>query len=651
MFKKSRIDRLRRILALEALEDRTLLSGNVSVFQAIATGQVIIFGDGGNHAYLIRQTNLFGGPALSITGSSFANPIVPGNVTAINNVPGGTVSFPLASVSSLQITEGNGTNCVQLNGFSLPGNISITVGTGVDKILISNVQASGGVISVTAPPGSGSSDTVSETNVVAGASLIATGNGNATITQTNVTFGFDSITTGTGADTISVTASMNHPPPRTYAIGQLAITSSDGNDAITVDHVDVGNATLSAGGGKNTIKFDNSLIQTAMITNGSSAGAGTTSLDFSNNVITGAFVTINLLNAAGIGGSNFFGGAGSIYHVTMDNVMFTGGGNLSLTVDDGVPYVANVNGTQTLQEASTVEMMLVDTAGTITVNLGNHFQSVKLGAGTIGLNDLDASALTVNIGNDNDIVVVSANIIAGGKGNEVVTIGDVTTAAIGGAAAPPPSVLINGIWNTDGGQNVTINLGNNNNPNLTSGWPVTVQETTGALTIQGINGSFPFFGTGGNGIALNVVNTTASGPLTINLGNGGATNFQSINLQTVVAKDIFITINSLASQMPDGSPFGAYITLNNVRVTDTTPNFNGNLQITDTGAGTDIVNLTNVSVVYDLAVLLSRSGTNVLSAQNVTAAFGMINGGGGASIYEDLGGNFGYFVTNFLGHP
>jgi hypothetical protein len=272
----------------------------------------------------------------------------------------------------------------------------------------------------------------------------------------------------------------------------------------------------------------------------------------------------------------------------------------------------------------------------------------------------------VNIGNDNDIVVVTANIIAGGEGNEVVTIGDVTTAPLGGAAAPPPSVLINGNWTTDGDESVTINLGNNNNTstinntNLITGWPVNVSETTDSLTIQGTPSTFPtffptfpffFFGgsSGGNGIALNVTNTTTSGPLTINLGNGGVNNFQSINLSTVTAQDLFITVNSLASQMPDSVPAGVYITLDHVNVTDPTPNLNGNLQLTDTGAGVDIVRMMNVNVLYNLAVHLSHSGLNTLSAQNVTSAFGMMDGGGGSSIYEDLGGNFGYFVVNFLG--
>jgi hypothetical protein len=71
--------------------------------------------------------------------------------------------------------------------------------------------------------------------------------------------------------------------------------------------------------------------------------------------------------------------------------------------------------------------------------------------------------------------------------------------------------------------------------------------------------------------------------------------------------------------------------------------------------------MTNVSVVRELLIDLSgylnqagALGTNVLSATNVTCAFGTIDGGGVAgeagSVYIDGGGNRGYVVMNFVGH-
>ena len=78
--------------------------------------------------------------------------------------------------------------------------------------------------------------------------------------------------------------------------------------------------------------------------------------------------------------------------------------------------------------------------------------------------------------------------------------------------------------------------------------------------------------------------------------------------------------------------------------------------------GVDIVTLNTVNVVYGMLIELAgyngatdtsgntAPGANVLTAENVTAAFGVIDMGGPAgaagAVYEDLGGNYGYYVIN-----
>jgi hypothetical protein len=641
------------------LEDRTLLSGNViALLNPVFASQLLIQGDNANNVYSLHLATFLNQPSLAVTGALG---------TAINSIPGGTVYFPLGNISQINIIEGNGTNTINIgNGgpISIPGSIIINVGSGADTVNFSNVSANAGIISFTA--NGGSTDNISMTNVVAGKVVITTGTGNATVSQSNVTLGFDTITTngtnaanGAIADVVTVTNSMFHPPPRPYAIGQLAITTNNGNDTIDVDRIDVGLASVTAGTGKNSLIFDDSLIQSVSIQNGSAQGAGTSSLNFSNNTIvgTGNAVTINLLNPSGINGGGgsfpffFGGGSGSIYNVTMDNDQFTNSGNLSLTVDDGVPYVANVNGTPTLQAASTVEMHLVDTGGHIGINLGNHFQSVLLGQGTVGVNDLDAGSMDVSIGNDNDIIIVSANVVGDG-GNENISIGDVTTAALGGVAAPTPHVFINGIWNNDGDEAVNILLGNNNNPNLGTGWPININENAGSLSIgplvtQTFFFPFPFFGNsaGPNGLAVNISSTTVAGLLSVTMGNGGPGITESLTLNNVTAGDINISFNSNAADAPDGNTTaGVNVFLQNVVVTD----LFGGLTMTDTGAGADIVTMLGVNVAGNLMIALSSTGLNTLTAQNVTAAFGMVNVGANG-LYDDAGGNFGYFVTGFPG--
>jgi hypothetical protein len=664
MSQKHRNRRLKKALALELLEDRTLLSGNVTVVQVLGTGQLLITGDNGNNAYSLNETTNLGMPTLTVAGSSAANPIVPGNVTAIDYIPGGVQNFPLASVSSIAISEGNGTNTILFGntaGFSIPGNISIGVGTGVDTVSLNDISANAGIISFT---GAGASlDKVSETSVVAGESMITTGSRGATITQSMVAFGMDIIKAGNGGNTISITNSLITPPPRSYAIGMLMLTAGNGNNSVTLDGISVGPTTVTLGTGNNSFTFDDSTIQQASITIGSetSGAQGSNKVDISRDTVTGSFLNLSVLNESGISGKLANGanalGLGSVNTLTMNNVQFTAGGNLRVTIDDGTNYYNS--GNNGLFAASTVLMELIDTGGNISVTLGDWFESVMLGVGTIGLNDLDSNNLTVSIGNQNDIIVITAIVTE----TETVTIGNVTTNPV--PPVPAPSVLINGsVGDGDDNDGLFITLGNNGNGGVV-GWPVMVSDT--------VNGNMTI--TGGGGIALTVTTpplnppfvtstTTVTGVLTITEGDGGAANFQSITLNGVTASQIFITITTSAGEVPDTSPLGAYITLTNVNVTSTSPG--NNLTFADNGVGVDIVTLMNVNVVYGLLFQLAgyagatdmagntAPGSNVLSAENVTAAFGMIDGGGAAgevgAVYQDLGGNFGYFVLNFVGH-
>jgi hypothetical protein len=683
MLQKRQVSRSRRALAVERLEDRLVLSGNVFAFQNVFTGQLVITGDNGNNAFCINETGAPGGAFLTVTGSPTppANgaPIPAGNVTAINFIAGGSFSVPLASVSEIDITEGNGTNFICLGnvtGFSLPGNIVIRVGTGVDTISLNNIATNAGVISIApTPPTTGLSPVtlnVSETNIIAGASQIVGGTGTLTVTQNNVTLGFDNIT-APGSANISITNSRFRPPPRTWAIGQLNInadtTVPGAGSTVKIDNINVGPTTINinAGGGimsnggatANTLTFDDSTLQMANITIGSEAvGAiSTNTVDISNDIVTGNFLNVKLLNESGVSGTLQNGmagvGPGGINTFTENNVMFPGNGNENLRIDDGIVYY-NRAGSKELDSASSVLMSLVDTGGSITVTLGDYFQSVMLGTGTVGLNDLDAKTFNLSIGNFNDIVVIATQAL-GEDGSTTISVGDVNT--FPSPPVPPPSVLITGIeWN-DGDENVSIKLGNNNRTDLAAGWPITVAfAVSGNLTIAPIvagqgNGwdltvtTHPILG---QGISLpSGVSNVVTGNLNITMGNGGPGNVETLTLNQVQANDINIQLNSNSAQVPDTVQLGAFINLNQVNVTDAF----GGLTLTDVGSGVDIASFTNVNVAEMLSVLLSSSGMNVLTAQNVTTCFGTIDGGTGfGNLYADLGGNYGYIVIDFVGH-
>jgi hypothetical protein len=661
MLHKRRNGRSRRPLFIELLEDRTLLSGVVTALQDPLTGVLRITGDAGNNHITISQ---IAPGVLRVAGDiNIAPPPSRPDVTSVNGVA--FADFTLASISAIDITMLNGTDRVTMTGFSILGNITITAGSGVDTFSLNSIQTNAGIISIIAS----GSDMITESDVVAGSSIITTGPGPATITQSNVTLGFDIINT-TGAANISIVNSTFRPPPRSWAIGVLTINadttvvySNSTTNTVYLDKINVGPTTINVATGpgnqqaKDNFTFDNSTLQGAAIQIGAeTAGSATTNtVDISRDIVTGTGDNANpadpaknlsvfLLNQSGVSGVLADGttpapapGNGSINNLTMNNVQFTNGGNLNVRVDDGLTYV---NSSNVLIAASTVLMELVDTSGVINLTLGDHFQSVMLGTGTIGLNDLDAGVLNVSIGNDNDIIVISANLVGDG-GNETISIGDVTTSPIGGSAAPSPSVLINGVWSNDGDENVTILLGNNNRIDLGAGWPITVNETVGGnLTIG------PRVAGQGNGWNLTVANTSVGGTLNITMGNGGPGITETLTLSNVIANDLNITLDSKASDTPDGNPnAGVTISLVNVQVNDPL----GGLSLIDLGAGADALTMTLVNVVEALNVILS-SGINIVVAQSVTTGFGIIDGGSGPSnLYVDRGGNFGYFIIRFAG--
>jgi hypothetical protein len=521
MLQKRRSGRLRRILTLEALEDRTLLSGNVLVSETPA-GVVTIVGDNGNNVYNINQTNLLVAPTLSVIGVG----------TAINGVSNGTANFVLASVNAISITEGNGNNTVNLGntrGSRIPGNLQITTGSGSNQFTLNNLAAAA-----------------------------------------------------------------------------LSFTS---------------------GNGSTTLRVDNSTLQQADITAGTETpgATGSNSVELSGDTITGNHVTINLLNQSGVSGVLLSGAhglsPGSVNTLSMNNDRFTaasGPGNLNIRIDDGVPYV----NAGRLTAASAVAMTALSTPGNISATLGDHFQSVRLGTGTIGTSQIVAKNLTLSVENDVDTVLVTSQT----SQNETLTVGNVSTSSI--PPLPAPFSLVNG--NVGGNLNITI--GSNANPNLVHGWPLTLGGTTATTEIH-IGGKLTLVAGDGLAITLEGDASSVGSTTDITMGSGGLNHVESLMLAraNVGAGDPTLHFNSNR---------GDTVTIDLTDVQCLAGD--ANLVITDSGHGKDIVNLLNVFVGGFLQITLSDSGQNVVTSQNVTVVDvddSFINGGGGGSIYKDLGGN------------
>jgi len=137
--------------------------------------------------------------------------------------------------------------------------------------------------------------------------------------------------------------------------------------------------------------------------------------------------------------------------------------------------------------------------------------------------------------------------------------------------------------------------------------------------------------------AVSVRSATADG-LGIIIGPGS----QSVSVTGTTCMDLLIQAHSAPG---DNTSF----TLVNDMITDIA----GGLALSDSpGAGSDTVTLSHLTVAHQLAVVLS-GGVNTVSADNVTAAFGFIDGGepdSGGNLYFDGGRNLGYFVVHFVGH-
>ena len=136
---------------------------------------------------------------------------------------------------------------------------------------------------------------------------------------------------------------------------------------------------------------------------------------------------------------------------------------------------------------------------------------------------------------------------------------------------------------------------------------------------------------------VSVSSITAGNDVNITVGPGS----QAVSVLGTICLDLTIQAQSSANDSLN-------IDLENDTITRTT---GGGLTIDDSaGAGTDTVTENNLWVGYELAVMLS-TGSNTLSAANVTTLFGTVDGGySGNNNYSGQGANQGYALYDFRGY-
>jgi len=91
------------------------------------------------------------------------------------------------------------------------------------------------------------------------------------VTETDLSAGFDTILAGgNNNNRITITNSTMNRPGNT-AIGQLTITTGNGNDTFTIDTINVGPTRITSGTGNNLLTFNHSNILQADIVFGTEA--------------------------------------------------------------------------------------------------------------------------------------------------------------------------------------------------------------------------------------------------------------------------------------------------------------------------------------------------------------------------------------------
>ncbi len=244
---KNTIRKLRgkRPWSIERLETRNMLAGNVTV-QVIGTDAFII-GD-------LADNNIF------IQGTVVTGRTSGGAATSINGTPNGTFDFA-AFTQNLNVVMAAGTDVVEVNGLTVPGNLSINTGDGADLLRFNPVRVDvfGTILLVTEAGG----DRVLLTGgTTAGAGpghraqshlTINTGGGNDEVRVTEFTVGLSTtIELGSEADLCDVRFSA--------IASDFFINGGAAYDSISVDTCSSNAATFNGNADLTTLVVKNSRI-------------------------------------------------------------------------------------------------------------------------------------------------------------------------------------------------------------------------------------------------------------------------------------------------------------------------------------------------------------------------------------------------------
>ncbi len=387
MLRKRRTVPPRRVLGLEVLEDRSLLSGNVTATLS-NTGTLVINGDAGNNAIQILPDPF--GPTKSIRVVAEQWPGISDEWagTTVNN--GQFATFDMTTFGDILINFQDGNNLLNIDGplplaNGLLGSLTIVAGKGSNTLMINNLKANSMILNAAGP----GNDRVHLTNVTASKmAMVTTGQGTDTAVVTNINTDTLTINTGLGPnnDYVRVVGGST--------IGTLTINAGDGDQNVGIEDTTISKGlTVNVGQHSNYVEIQRNTIQ------------------------NGANITI------GQGGKN------NQNVLINDNIFLQG--DLNLTVGDGLDSGSATvvalgrnklaTGTANVTIGNNTANVLVETltangsangAGSVNITVGKNAQNVALS--NVSSSSAAARDLTLAVG-DGAATVSLTNIQAGGS--------------------------------------------------------------------------------------------------------------------------------------------------------------------------------------------------------------------------------------------
>jgi hypothetical protein len=303
------------------------------------------------------------------------------------------------------------------------------------------------------------------------------------------------------------------------------------------------------------------------------------------------------------GDANFAASSGSFTQTVQSAPTSTANVTVTLDPTTGILSITGDSG----NDAITVRQ---NSPGVLQISGNNTLINRSSSPATYALSSINEIDVAMLNGNDtmsmSDFSLPGTLSIVAGSGTDTITLDTITANLLSLSTAGPAADLL------------TLN-------NLTNGSATVTAGANATLTLTGMNSTGTVALTAGSNASISVNNLTATGDLDITAGN----NAQMVTVKGSSANNLDIVQTGFS-----GNPL---FDLENDAVY--------NLRLQASGGNNRLV-FSHLKVAVELLVLLGANN-NALTADHVSALFGIIDAPGGNNIYNNGGNNSGLFVFGF----